>query len=238
MAGKERIWELDALRGIMILLVVFIHLCFDLDYFLGIDLVKSPVLQTMMDHCGMSFVVLSGLCASIGPRSLRRGLRIFLWGMVITAVTAAMAALGLADRFIIIYFGVLHLIGSCMMLWPLLRRLPVWAWAALSALCIGLGQWFSGLSVGSMLLMPLGLPGTGFISSDYFPLLPGLGWFLAGACLGAVVYWRKQTLLPRFPSRSLPVRALRWCGTHSLWIYLFHQPVLYGAVFLVQQGLL
>lgn len=237
MAGKERIWELDALRGIMILMVVFIHLCFDLDYFLGIDLIKNPVVQTIMDHCGMSFVVLSGLCASIGPRSLRRGVRIFLWGMVITAVTAGMALLGLADRFIIIYFGVLHLIGSCMMLWPLLRRLPVWAWAVLSALFIGLGQWFSGLRFGSMLLMPLGLPGAGFSSSDYFPLLPGLGWFLAGACLGAVLYRRKQTLLPRFPAQSLPVRGLRWCGTHSLWIYLIHQPVLYGAVFLVQQGL-
>lgn len=236
MAGKERIWELDALRGIMILMVVFIHLCFDLDYFLGIDLVKNPVVQTIMDHCGMSFVVLSGLCASIGPRSLRRGVRIFLWGMVITAVTAGMALLGLADRFIIIYFGVLHLIGSCMMLWPLLRRLPVWAWAVLSALFIGLGRWFSGLRFGNMLLMPLGLPGAGFSSSDYFPLLPGLGWFLAGACLGAVLYRRKQTLLPRFPAQSLPVRGLRWCGTHSLWIYLIHQPVLYGAVFLVQQG--
>lgn len=237
MAGKERIWELDALRGIMILMVVFIHLCFDLDYFLGIDLVKNPVVQTIMDHCGMSFVVLSGLCASIGPRSLRRGVRIFLWGMVITAVTAGMALLGLADRFIIIYFGVLHLIGSCMILWPLLRRLPLWAWAVLSALFIGLGRWFSGLRFGSMLLMPLGLPGAGFSSSDYFPLLPGLGWFLAGACLGAVLYRRKQTLLPRFPAQSLPVRGLRWCGTHSLWIYLIHQPVLYGAVFLVQQGL-
>ena len=78
----KRIWELDALRGIMILGVVFIHLCFDLDYFLGIDVVKNPVIQFMMDHCGVSFVILSGLCATIGKRSFRRGLQVFGCGML------------------------------------------------------------------------------------------------------------------------------------------------------------
>ena len=45
MTKTSRLWELDALRGVMILMVVFIHLCFDLDYFLGIDLIKNPVLH-------------------------------------------------------------------------------------------------------------------------------------------------------------------------------------------------
>lgn len=233
MAGKGRIWELDALRGLMIWMVVFIHLCFDLEYFLNVDVVRNPVLQFAMDHCGMSFVILSGLCASIGPANARRGLRIFLWGMVITAVTAGMVLLKLADRFLIIYFGVLHLIGTCGMLWPLLRRLPVWAWAVLSVVLIALGQWFSTVTVGSPLLIPLGLPGPGFSSSDYFPLVPGLGWYLAGACLGRLLYRSRRSLLPRFPSRALPVRAVCWCGSHSLWIYLAHQPILYGIVSLI-----
>ena len=64
MTKSNRIWELDALRGVMILCVVFIHLCFDLDYFLGIDVVKNPVLQYCMDHFGMTFVMLSGVSAT------------------------------------------------------------------------------------------------------------------------------------------------------------------------------
>ena len=79
MKPSNRIWELDALRGIMILCVVFIHLCFDLDYFLGLDVVTNPVLQFAMDHCGFTFVVLSGVCVTIGKRSFRRGLEIFGW---------------------------------------------------------------------------------------------------------------------------------------------------------------
>ena len=230
MEKTNRIWELDALRGIMILGVVFIHFCFDLDYFLGVDLIRNPVVQLVMDRCGMSFVVLSGLCATLGRRSLRRGAQVFGCGMLITAVTAGMVLLGLADRFLIIYFGVLHLLGVCMMLWPLLRRLPVWARLALGLALIGLGYWFQTVTVDTFWLVPFGLVPPDFSSSDYFPLLPGLGWFLLGACLGTALYRQRRSLLPNFPVQNPAVRFFRWCGTHSLWIYLLHQPVLYALV--------
>ena len=233
MEKNNRIWELDALRGIMILGVVFIHFCFDLDYFLGVDLIRNPVVQLVMDRCGMSFVVLSGLCATLGRRSLRRGAQVFGCGMLITAVTAGMVLLGLADRFLIIYFGVLHLLGVCMMLWPLLRRLPVWARLALGLVLIGLGYWFQTFTVDTFWLVPFGLVPPGFSSSYYFPLLPGLGWFLLGACLGTVLYRQRRSLLPNFPVQNPVVRFFRWCGTHSLWIYLLHQPVLYAIVSLL-----
>lgn len=233
MEKSNRIWELDALRGIMILGVVFIHFCFDLDYFLGVDLIRNPVVQLVMDRCGMSFVVLSGLCATLGRRSLRRGAQVFGCGMLITAVTAGMVLLGLADRFLIIYFGVLHLLGVCMMLWPLLRRLPVWARLALGLALIGLGYWFQTFTVDTFWLVPFGLVPPDFSSSDYFPLLPGLGWFLLGACLGTALYRQRRSLLPNFPVQNPAVRFFRWCGTHSLWIYLLHQPVLYAIVSLL-----
>ena len=38
MKKNDRIWELDALRGICILCVILIHLIFDLIYFIGLDL--------------------------------------------------------------------------------------------------------------------------------------------------------------------------------------------------------
>ena len=38
MKKTDRIWELDALRGLCILCVILIHLIFDLIYFIGLDL--------------------------------------------------------------------------------------------------------------------------------------------------------------------------------------------------------
>ena len=77
-------------------------------------------------------------------------------------------------------------------------------------------------------LFPLGLTTAEFASSDYFPLLPNLGWFLTGALLGRTVYRKGESLLPRVPSGAAPVRALAWCGRQSLLLYLLHQPVLAG----------
>lgn len=93
---------------------------------------------------------------------------------------------------------------------------------------LALGYWFQTLTVPVTWLFPLGLTAPDFASSDYFPLLPNLGWFLVGAFLGRTGYRRKESLLPQFPAEARPVRFLSWCGRQSLFIYLLHQPVLAG----------
>ena len=233
MTRTSRIWELDALRGMMILIVVFIHLCFDLDYFLGIDVVKNPVIQYCMDHFGTTFVMLSGLSATIGRRSFRRGLQVFGCGMAITVVTLGMYLLGMADQAIIIRFGVLHLLGICMMVWPLFRRLPFRVLGVLGVLIVCLGGYLSLIRVESHWLFPLGLLYAGFSSGDYFPIFPYLGWFLLGSCIGSRIYKEKRSLLPKFPADNFVIKFFRFCGKHSLWIYLIHQPVLYLIVSLL-----
>ena len=38
MKKNDRIWELDALRGVCILCVIAVHLIYDLGFFIGLDL--------------------------------------------------------------------------------------------------------------------------------------------------------------------------------------------------------
>ena len=217
-APKARIWELDAFRGVAILAVILVHLLFDLRYFL------------IMQYGGVVFVVLSGICVTLGRRSLRRGLIVFGCAMAVTLVTEAMVWLGLDSGSIVVRFGVLHLLGLCMLLWPLLRRLPTGAMAVLGLVLVVLGYWFRTFQVEAVWLFPLGLTAPGFSSSDYFPLLPHLGWFLLGAVLGRTAYREKQTLLPRVNAQAAPIRFFSWCGRMSLFLYLGHQPVLYALV--------
>ena len=224
----NRIWELDALRGICILFVVLFHLLYDLQFLLHFRLSDYPLIAWVMEYGGILFVLLSGLCATLGRRSFRRGLLVFACGMVITLVTVGMVKLGMAGESLIIRFGVLHLLSVCMMLWPVFRKLPVWLLAVLGAAVICQGAYFDTIRVEPRWLFPLGLRCVGFASSDYFPIFPFLGWFLLGAVLGRTAYRNKRSLLPRFPSEAAPIRFFRWCGTHSLWIYLLHQPILYG----------
>lgn len=230
---KQRIWELDALRGLCILCVIVVHFLFDLQFFIGLDFTLPAWFQFIQQYGGILFVVLSGCCATLGSRSFRRGAIVFACGMLISLVTFGMYRLGMATRDVIVWFGVLHLLGICMMLYPVYCRLPTQALAAVGVVLVVTGYLISGTVVESRFLFPFGLVYEGFSSSDYFPLLPHLGWYMLGAVLGRTVYAEKKTRLPGSFRESAIARFFCWCGRQSLFIYLLHQPVVYGLLELI-----
>lgn len=226
---KNRIWELDAFRGLCILGMVIVHFIFDLTKLFEIIHWDTPALFFFVQNWGgMLFVLLSGICATLGSRSIRRGIIVFFCGMLCTAVTAGMYLLDMAESYIIIRFGVLHCLGICMILWALFKKLPTWALGVIGAVLIALGLWLQNVYVGTDLLFPLGLVSIKFSSSDYFPLLPNLGYFLLGSVLGRTLYRSKQSLLPAVNTQNPILRFLVFCGRQSLLIYLLHQPILSG----------
>lgn len=231
---KQRIWELDALRGICILGVIAVHFIFDITVLYRLVLWQPPEAFQFFQHWGgVIFVVLSGICVTLGSHSLKRGAVVFGCGMICTAVTAGMYALNMVDKGIIIYFGVLHCLGVCMMLWPLFRK---WKWPLLlmaSAVFIALGFVLENMVGSTFWLVPFGLMPADFATGDYFPLFPHLGFFLLGAVIGPVLYGKKQTRFPKINANAPAVRFLRFCGKHSLWIYLLHQPILNGICWLL-----
>lgn len=192
----DRIWELDALRGLCILCVILIHLIFDLIYFIGLDLHLPAWYVFIQQYGGVIFVVLSGCCATLGSRSFRRGCIVFACGMLISLVTFGMYRLGMASRDVIVWFGVLHLLGVCMMLYPAYKKLPTQALAAMGVVLVVTGYLISGTVVEAKFLFPFGFAYEGFASSDYFPLLPHLGWYMLGTVLGRTVYADKKRACP------------------------------------------
>ena len=222
----NRIWELDALRGLCILGMVAVHAVFDAVELYGLFQWEYPPFFLLVKNWGsVVFLLLSGISATLGSRSVRRGLIVLGCGMLITAVTLTGALLGLVEEGMTICFGILHCLGCCMILWHFFRRLSGKTLAALGAVLTAAGFLVEGMRVGSSWLIPLGLTPAGFAAADYFPLLPNLGWFLLGAALGRKLYAQKRS---RFPLRgTAPVtRLLQACGRYSLPIYMLHQPVL------------
>ena len=217
---QARIWELDALRGLCILGMVAVHLVFDL------QIPTGKAFAFVQNWGGVQFFLLSGLCATLGSRPVRRGAMGLGAGLLCTAVTLAGRALGMLPDYMVIRFGVLHCLGACMLLWPVFRKLPVWLLAALGT---GFGVLGIYLTQCVMVEFPgfawLGLLYPSYSSADYFPLLPYLGFFLLGAVLGRLLYAKKKSLLPQWETIWV-FRALRWCGRHSLILYLLHQPLL------------
>lgn len=230
---RDRIWEIDALRGFLILCVIASH-----TLFYSANILRAftlpPLVRAVMQYGGLLFVVLSGLSATLGSHSLRRGLLVFGGGMVLTLGSLAAVALGWLTEDMVIRFGVLHLLGLAMIVYPLLKKLPTPALLALGLALTALGYWleFSDVTVRARYLFPLGLRYPGFSSGDYFPLAPHLGWFCLGVVLGRSLYREKKTRLPQVNPETPILRFLRWCGRNSLYIFILHLPLV-GAVMML-----
>lgn len=236
---KNRIWELDALRGICILGVIAVHFVYDITELYALaDWDLPDIFLFVQQWGGVLFLLISGICATLGSRSVRRGAIVFACGLLCSAVTYGMYRLNMATVDIIIYFGVLHCLGVCMLVWPIFKKQSWPSLLSLGAALVAIGLLLPEFPpVDFPWLMPLGLPWRGFSSSDYFPLLPNLGFFLAGAALGRIAYREQKTLLPKINANTPVLRFLQSCGKHSLWIYLLHQPILNGICWLLMLAL-
>ncbi|MFR1518432.1 MAG: DUF1624 domain-containing protein [Clostridia bacterium] len=231
--SKNRIWELDAFRGLFILCVVFIHTIFDLQIFGFISEDTPLIFNIIRDYGGILFILISGICVTLGSHCFKRGMFVFLCGMAITLVTYTMYRIDPANKDLLIHFGILHLLGLCMMLYPLFRKLPVWAAGMLGILFLAMGFVVLPLRSDIPFSLVIGIIPKGYVAADYFPVFPNMGWFLLGSVLGRTVYKSRQSLMPRFPYAAPPVKFFSFCGRHSLWIYMLHQPVIYGIVLLI-----
>ena len=215
---ENRIWELDAARGLCILGMVVIHLLYDLTWLYPVlQLENSPLFLFLKEGGGVLFFLISGICATLGRRSTRRGAVVLCCAFLVSVVTALV---GMPVR-----FGVLHCLGLCMLLWGCFRPLGSRALCCFGVGCAALGFVFGKVSVSVPFLYPLGLTAPGFSSADYFPVFPYLGFFLLGSSMGKKLYAKRQSLLPRLAGHPVS-RFFCFFGRHSLSVYLIHQPVL------------
>lgn len=221
---KERLWELDALRGFLILCVVVIHfLYFVSEFYIG-KAITNPIYVTLKEYGSSFFILLSGICVTLGHHPVRRGLMLVPISVVITLATYVI----FPDMAIV--FGILHLLSLCMITYPIYERLPAWLLLPPALLLLYFGFFTELPTVETHLLVPLGFLYKGFASFDYFPLIPHFGYFLIGVFLGKTCYRKGRSLIPR-PKPLSPVwRFLEWCGRYSLYIYLVHPPLFLGGI--------
>lgn len=219
----KRIVEIDFFRGIAILLMMIFHTVFNLNYFLGMNIEYAKGFWYYEGKLSaIMFMVLAGISSNFSKRTTKRGLKIFALGMLLTAITF------LLDREMYIKFGILHFMGISYLLSPLLKKIDTGISFLLGITIIIIGDIFYELTVNSPQLYPLGLMSKDFASLDYYPLFPYLGVFIFGIIFYRMVYMRGKRILPM----DLKPNLLSEMGRYSLVIYLFHQPVILGLLYL------
>lgn len=236
---RNRLWEVDALRGVAIVMMVIYHLLYDLYYFRVTDTIfTNPFWFYFQRATAGTFLVLVGVSLTLSVSAmrrrgqsertiyaqlLRRGLRVFGWGMVITLVTWLFFGSALAVK-----FGILHFIGvTTLLAYPFLTL--CWTNLALWVSLSLLGRVLDGITINGPWLLVVGIEPRNHVYVDYFPLVPWFGVVLLGVFLGNLLYpdgERRYGL----PLSALPFRPLRWLGERSLLIYLIHQPLLFAVL--------
>ncbi len=153
-------WELDALRGVAIIMMVIYHLMFDLDRLIPFTAaiehpfldIYHPFWDLFQKATAYTFVTLAGVSSAVAyhstagrarppgqrrTRQYKRGLIVFCWGMVLTLITWLVFRGGSY-----IQFGVLHMIGMGLVVCaPLLGNR--WLVLAIGALSGTAGLWLA-----------------------------------------------------------------------------------------------
>ena len=226
---QKRFDWLDLWRSLAVLTMVAFHALWDLELFgrLPAGTMETTAADIVRYLGGGSFILISGMLVLRSGRSVRRGFILFCLGLAVAVVTALA---GLPVR-----FGILQLLGVCMMLCGALReRLLRLTGPVFAAACMLLfaATWLltARVTVPWPFLYPLGLRQEGFYSADYWPLLPWCFLYLFGTWLGSALL--RDGVQRR---RAIPA-ALSFPGRHSLLIYLLHQPILYGLCYIAFSG--
>jgi uncharacterized membrane protein len=243
MKDNKRAGFLDEVRGFAIICMVVYHLMYNLQYIFSqnVPIFFEGWFYYIWAVFAGSFIFISGIVCRYSRNNIKRGAQCFFLGMLVTFVTAVVVA----DNTII--FGILHFLGISMMLFALGEKLldlippliglvmNVFMMAVtwnISDGRIGIAGLFftpAKLLYDAQLLFPLGFIGQDFASADYFPLMPWLFLFLAGAYFGVFV---KNGDCPGF-FYTTRVPFLAAAGRHTIWIYLLHQPVFFGVLYLI-----
>ncbi|MDK2897737.1 MAG: hypothetical protein PWP04_1857 [Candidatus Atribacteria bacterium] len=238
---KKRFWEIDFWRGIAVICMIIYHLAYNLTYFgpFNLTLYRGPWLY-FQRLTASSFLFLVGLSLSITydrdlkketsflfHKYLKRGLKIFSYGLLITLVTW----LFMGELYV--RFGILHCIGvSIILAYPFLAKRSI-NWIP-GVIFIITGWILHYMEFPFSYLLWLGLKPHQFYTIDYFPLLPWFGIVLIGTTVGKLLYpsYKRAFSIPDY-SHLFLIKGINFLGQHSLLIYLIHQPIILLILFLL-----
>lgn len=140
---KERIWEVDFLRGVLIILVMFYHFAWDMaslsqffsnwnsmagvypglysasKWFYGI--LASKTMDYMVGFFSGGFLFLTGLSCSLSRSNIKRSLKLLGIALALTLLTYILSKIIGSDEVII--FGILHCMGFSLLVYSLFELL-------------------------------------------------------------------------------------------------------------------
>lgn len=252
----KRIWELDFLRGFSIIMMVWDHLMYDLKslpyWFSNYREIEIPLIERWVEFAHTYwystlreyghwvfvaiFLLVSGISFTFSHSNLHRGIKLLIVAIIISVVTMSIESIsGLG---IGIFFGIIHMFAVGTILIYLIRKL----WdnnifiliIGLTIIFLGFAiEWdnvsyYNSITFSNFWEIILGLKGYG---ADHFGIIPYVGVIMVGTVIGKVFYPNRVSLLPKWDKKWN--RVFTFAGQKSLIIFITHQVIIAGIIFIV-----
>ncbi|MFC5418669.1 DUF1624 domain-containing protein [Bosea eneae] len=234
-----RIELVDLARGIALLAMFVYHFAYDLSYFrlISVDVVSDPGWRIFARLIAGSFLAIVGFSLVLATqKGFDRGNYLRRVALIACAAVLVTCATWFALPDVFIFFGILHHIALASVLALPFLFLPTAVIAITAAVVFALP-----FILGHDLFTQDWLAFLGFgpwpLTADFVPVFPWFGCVLAGMVLARIA-------LPKAPgsfwanwrATSTPAKVVVLGGRNSLFVYLVHQPLFIGALFLFMQA--
>ena len=238
MPVSSRYQLIDILRGVAIVLMVFYHFCYDLSYFqlAGFDFYRDIFWLNLRTLIVSQFLGLVGISLVLATE---HGINKYRYFKRLGLLLLFALAISINSYFMFpgrtVFFGILHFIAFASVAGLLFVRWPT------VSLVVGLG--IIGLDLvyqhpvfNQAWLHWIGLMTHKPVTEDYVPVFPWFGVVLIGIFIGHQLLRMPVLQVIRTWQSNTPLaRGLALAGRHSLLIYMLHQPILFGGLWLTLQ---
>jgi uncharacterized membrane protein len=237
--GSRRFAGVDALRGFAVAQMIVYHFIYDLNFYGWVHLAmtrdqpwvgwRTAIVTQFLLLVGVSLVLRHAFKPAWSD-FWRRWLQIAGAALLVSAGSWWV----FHDRFI--FFGILHYVAAGLILARLLLPLG-FANLVLAVAVITVGLAFKDEFFNSHWTTWIGFGTHKPATEDFVPIFPWLGVTLIGVTLGLLWQRARFAVHPALAwLNAHPPRLLVFFGTWALTIYLVHQPILLGLLWLIRKA--
>ena len=244
-SSQKRIGLMDDLRGFCVFCMIFYHgflLAFD-SFGVVAGGQAYDFFRPVQPFFAGLFILMCGISCRLSHSNRDRGLKLLAVALAINLLTVLVLPRleppGFDFSGSAIWFGILDLLAVCILFFALAHKVIDWLPPAAGMYLmlvlwyvtrfveegrIGFpGEWEGTLPASwytHFWTFPLGFHNARFWSADYFPILPWIFLFLAGAYFGIYI---QNGHVPEFAYKAR-LGPINWLGRHALLIYIIHVP--------------